>query len=32
MDTDDQRIIDPELHDDEIPAETSLRPPVLRNT
>ncbi|NLA74918.1 MAG: Holliday junction branch migration DNA helicase RuvB [Deltaproteobacteria bacterium] len=23
---DDQRIIDPELHDDEIPAETSLRP------
>lgn len=26
MDNDDQRIIDPELHDDEIPAETSLRP------
>lgn len=26
MDKDDERIIDPELHDDEIPSETSLRP------
>jgi holliday junction DNA helicase RuvB len=26
MEIDDERIIDPELHDDEIPAETSLRP------